>query len=815
MLASTQCAKRQLGQALIKSLTSTSRLMLWMLHSAHTAVFALGFLFCCMFGSDHGFLRPSIDCFLFLGIAVRSKYIEENFGSEESLLDVSIICLAVFYWAIDDMFRVALLGVWLPYQYLGINRDRCWGYVTLVVMVPMFPRLCHTLYDTCKAHWPKVSAMLQSSMEKALSSTHVYIRKTIKSTFPATPPPSHPLPTLTISPIIIMGNIDPSIKPKSVMVDSSTQTDPPNTTSSSTQWEKPLSIRSLHSPEASRITILPLDFVTTSIRQQEPSRIRKQRLRNLARRGSPTKVCSRVISPPPSPIKSVMFTPISLPAPLAAVPEPSIPPPAPVDDSTLELSSPTVLAATQAIPSTPIPTLDSPTSLPVSRVDTTVASSSPDEPMSASTPVSMLVSQNIPATLAPLPALFPSLPTPEADPILALSALPSEPMLDRPTSPPTLISVPATQDISATTIPELPAFWPLNTNDTVTTSSSSPEPEPTWISDLFSGHESQDFSTGQSLVSFQPWPERIPEQEAEPEANAVLEAMEIDDAIPFVETFPTLPYFPLDRDELMQDMVSTICPPITPVITPIITYAITSAIAPTTTITPVVEDMIVDEEPVITPESPEVVMEETEEIDQDENAENENENEEEMEDVPDLPPSTPAAAPPTLLTPPVTPIVLNMAPSSNAPKLDRRFIIDNAPTRPTYNIHALDPDYREPRNLDASPRVKEVYVEEFEDNDGYRQKVRWDLRGSPALDDCAVVQLELLMNETAEEARGEWSVRQASIEEQEAIDLAAKKERVKEEFEAKRKARVAAFLKRQQEKRNKEPSVFIQKKKTR
>ncbi|KAI0188621.1 hypothetical protein EV127DRAFT_482432 [Xylaria flabelliformis] len=786
-------------------------LMLWMLHSAHTAVFALGFMFCCMFGSDYGFLRPSVDLFLFLVVAVRSKYIEENVGSEESLLDVSIICLAVFYWAIDDMFRVVLFGAWLPCQYLGINRDRCWCYVTLVLMVPMFPHLYHAFYDTCKAHWPKVAAMLLCSMEKALSSTHAYIRKTIKSTFPASPPPSHSLPTLTISPIIITGNIEPSIKPKSVMVDSSTQTDPPKTTSSSTQWEKPLSIASFHSPEASRITILPLDFATTSIRQQEPSRIRKQRLRDLARRRSPTKVFSRVISPPPSPIKSAMFTPISPPAPLAAVPEPSVSPPAPVEDSTLELSSPTVLAATQTIPAPPIPALDSLTSPPVSEVYTAVASSSPGEPTSAFIPISMLVSQDIPATLSPIPELFPSLPTPETDPILAVSALPSEPMLDRPTSSPTLTSVPTAQSFSATTIPELPAFWPVNTIDTITASSSSPDPEPTWISNLFSGHESQDFSTGQSLVPLQPWTEPIPEQEAEPEADTVLEAMEVDDAIPFVETFPTLPDFALDRDELMQDTVSIICPPITPVITPIIPYALTSAITPTTTITPVVEDMIVDEEPVITPESPEVVMEETEELGENEN---ENENEEEMEDVPDLPLSTPAVAPP-LLTPPVTPIMLNMAPSSNAPKLDRRFIIDNAPTRPTCNIHALDPDYREPRNLDASPRVKEVYVEEFEDNDGYRQKVRWDLRGSPALDESAVVQLELLMNETAEEYREEWSVHQAGIEEQEAIDLAAKKERAKEEFEAKRKARVAAFLKRQQEKRNKEPTVFIQKKKTR
>ncbi|KAI1738668.1 hypothetical protein F4680DRAFT_467038 [Xylaria scruposa] len=847
-------------------------LMLWMLYSSHTAVFALGFLFCCMFGSDNSFFWPSVDLFLFLAIAMRSKYIEESFGPEEPLLDLSIIYLATFYWIINDMFRVALLGAWLPYQYLGIDRDRCWGYFTLVAMVPMFPRLGYVLYRTYQTYWPKVSAMLLCSMEVALSSSHAYIRKTIKSTFPPAPPPSHHLPTLTISPIVIVGNVEPSIKPKSAMVDSSTQTDPPETTNSSTQLEKSLSIGSSHSPEvvirnitpASRITILPLDFETTSIRQQESSRIRKQRLRDLARRGSPTKVYSPVKSPRPLPVKSVMFTPISPPATLAAVPEPPVSPPTPIVDSTLEsppplispstpmadyivecpsppvsLLSPTVdstlelpsstvsvpVATTQNIPAVPILASESATSLPVVGFGTAVASSSPGEPTSVSVPISMLVTQDGSATTTLTPELFSSPSIPEVDPILALPTLPSGPGLDEPASPPTLTSVPAAQNVSAATISELPALLPLTTLNTITAviSCGNPDPERIWLSDLLSEHESQNVSTGPSLVPLQQWPEPIselklepellePERKLELELDMAREAMEVDD-IPFIETFPTLPYSTLDGDELMQDTGLVMCPLITPVIAPITPYTITSAITPATAIIPVVEDMIIDEEPVLTPESREVVMEEKDEQDQNESADNENE--EEMEDVPDLPPSIPAATAPSLLTPSVTPIVLNMAPSSNAPKLDRRFIIDNAPARPACNILTLDPNYKSPRDLDASPRVKEVYVEEFEDNDGYRQKVRWVLRDLPAPDDCAVIQLELLMNEAAEEYRRDWLIHQAGIEQQEAIDLAAKKERDKEKVEAKRKARVAAFLKRQQEKREKEPSVFIQKKKTR
>ncbi|KAI0467687.1 hypothetical protein F4859DRAFT_493298 [Xylaria cf. heliscus] len=230
----------------------------------------------------------------------------------------------------------------------------------------------------------------------------------------------------------------------------------------------------------------------------------------------------------------------------------------------------------------------------------------------------------------------------------------------------------------------------------------------------------------------------------------------------------------------------------------------------TTPAIPAVDGMMVDEEPAPapvltpTPECHEVVMEEGGE---------EEENEEDMEDVP----STPAFPPPpctlaadtTMLSPPSTPIVLNMAPGPSAPKLDRRFIVDTTPTLPTYNIHALNPDYRPPRKLDALPRIKEVYGEEFEDNDGYRQKLRWSVRGLPDLDESAVLQLELLMNDGAEGANQDWQVHQAGIDEQAAIDQASRKER----FEAKKNARIAAYRKYQQEKKEKGPSMFIQKKK--
>ncbi|KAI1173248.1 hypothetical protein F4777DRAFT_581144 [Nemania sp. FL0916] len=164
------------------------------------------------------------------------------------------------------------------------------------------------------------------------------------------------------------------------------------------------------------------------------------------------------------------------------------------------------------------------------------------------------------------------------------------------------------------------------------------------------------------------------------------------------------------------------------------------------------------------------------------------------------------------------PIAFSMADSPAAPKLDSRFIIDNKPTKPQCKILALDPNYRAPRRVNSHvARTKEMYVEEFEDNDGFRQKALWVDRGRPQLDEYAVIQLERLMNEAAQEAKNDHASREAGIKEQTAIDLAAKKVRDREKIKAMQAAQVRAHEKRQQEMKGKKkaPSVFIQPKKRR
>ncbi|KAI3319516.1 hypothetical protein HD806DRAFT_262087 [Xylariaceae sp. AK1471] len=160
------------------------------------------------------------------------------------------------------------------------------------------------------------------------------------------------------------------------------------------------------------------------------------------------------------------------------------------------------------------------------------------------------------------------------------------------------------------------------------------------------------------------------------------------------------------------------------------------------------------------------------------------------------------------------PIAFDMAASPAAPMLDKRFIINNTPTRPTCNILSLQPGYRPPRKLNVEPRQKEAYVEEFLDNDGFRQKVRWDLRDFPTLDVDALRHTEQLMLDAAEEASKDWLSRQAGIEEQSAIDEAARKKRVDAAFAAKKKRDYEAYKKRlAKKKENPVPSMFIQKKK--
>ncbi|KAI0547848.1 hypothetical protein F4679DRAFT_597249 [Xylaria curta] len=78
---------------LMKPMRGSRRVTTNTLYFAVHVIFTLGFLFCCMFGSDHRFFWPSLDLFLFLAIAMRAKHIEENFGPKESP-NVSTIFLA-------------------------------------------------------------------------------------------------------------------------------------------------------------------------------------------------------------------------------------------------------------------------------------------------------------------------------------------------------------------------------------------------------------------------------------------------------------------------------------------------------------------------------------------------------------------------------------------------------------------------------------------------------------------------------------------------------------------------------------------------
>ncbi|KAI0195471.1 hypothetical protein F4808DRAFT_440354 [Astrocystis sublimbata] len=132
---------------------------------------------------------------------------------------------------------------------------------------------------------------------------------------------------------------------------------------------------------------------------------------------------------------------------------------------------------------------------------------------------------------------------------------------------------------------------------------------------------------------------------------------------------------------------------------------------------------------------------------------------------------------------------MNMSPSPTTPKLDARFIIKNDA----------------PRRLDVLPRIKEVErdveaLEEWESNDGFRQKVRWDLRDCPELDEEVLVQLTLQMEAAAEDAEKDWKRHDDAI-----------KEAVKMERDARNRAKAAAFA-RHRAARAANASVFIKQK---
>lgn len=157
------------------------------------------------------------------------------------------------------------------------------------------------------------------------------------------------------------------------------------------------------------------------------------------------------------------------------------------------------------------------------------------------------------------------------------------------------------------------------------------------------------------------------------------------------------------------------------------------------------------------------------------------------------------------------PIVMNMGPNSDTPKLDRRFIISNSPTRPVCKILCQQPDYRPRRTLEAALHAKERYgdsTEEYQDNDGFLQKQLWEYRGAPSLDEAALTKLEQSMEDAAKKAGEEWCKRQEEIDAQTAADASAKRQKAIEKFEARKAKQIKAYLKRMESKKSETPFLF-------
>ncbi|KAJ8122630.1 hypothetical protein O1611_g9795 [Lasiodiplodia mahajangana] len=132
--------------------------------------------------------------------------------------------------------------------------------------------------------------------------------------------------------------------------------------------------------------------------------------------------------------------------------------------------------------------------------------------------------------------------------------------------------------------------------------------------------------------------------------------------------------------------------------------------------------------------------------------------------LPQAPPRPVPAAPP---------IQFDLTPSADAPKLDKRFVISNSPTRPACNIKSLNPDYRPERNLDTTPRLK----------------TRDDER--------ALEELEKAMNKAANKASEDFQTStQARIEEQKARDEARDRAVNKTRAEKRLEAQKAAYLRK-------------------
>ncbi|KAJ8106747.1 hypothetical protein ONZ43_g6957 [Nemania bipapillata] len=159
--------------------------------------------------------------------------------------------------------------------------------------------------------------------------------------------------------------------------------------------------------------------------------------------------------------------------------------------------------------------------------------------------------------------------------------------------------------------------------------------------------------------------------------------------------------------------------------------------------------------------------------------------------------------------PAAPPIEIDLASSPDAPKLEKRFVVSKDPVTSAYNIRSLDRDHQPERDLDTNPRLKIAYTEEFEDHDGYRQKVLWSLRGLPPMDWGKVHNIEQLMDENGVESAKSCRDIETSIVELIAQEKEAKRKHNEAKLAAKKKAEATAYLKRQHLKREGGPPPVL------
>ncbi|TGJ78364.1 hypothetical protein E0Z10_g10393 [Xylaria hypoxylon] len=879
-------------------------LMIQMVYVAGAGVFAMGMLLCSVFGNDSRRCQPSVDLLLFFGTAVVSKHMESLPRPHEFMFDAHILSLATLYFVAGDKFRASLLGVWLPYFYMDSDRCKCGLYTSLVVIVSMFPYL-RRAYQVV---WPPTSVMLYDSMRMTFSKLCIYTIKAIESVTPPPltlshpPPPSpSPPPMLSLFAIITTANIAPVEELKAAMVDSSTQTESHTKANSSTQWEEDWAIKPSYSPKKTTRYIVTGNGIFSAppdlppMKRVEPSRIRKQRLRDLSR----TKFPAPPLSPRAWPVKSVMFTPISAsasPAPAPAPESPASPSLSAVDPTPLSPSPAPVLTAQSAPISTPAspivaaePALSfstgssSPSLVTHSLSGALSSASLPGVPCLGSVPVHSLPAVTALPSPSSVPVLFQaspvhvtsSIPVLVPTPAILSSLLPSPPIL------PTIAFQPAPvcefepesnpEPDSLSFSPVLPPTLNMGVNMLVGSCSDAPivapadpmEVDRESVSVVLPVDDTDDIDMGEAIrEEVQPEfdlsqcldnndiesdvgsdfenafteedvisNELASTNDGPPlEFNSLAVDQEMDNSL-YTAAGPQVPDFPASSvDEQMHDAASAVAAPPAvenscddmmvdennrmdencsvfdssasgpglvgaSALAAVFTAVPASPAVPSTFVSAVpASRSVAMTSPVMSP-APTIPFTPVRPV---------------LKPVPTsnrLPPRPPNANPP---------VAFNMTPSPSAPKLNPRFIMSDVPKRLECNILALQPGYRPARKTNVEPRTKAVYVEEFEDNDGYRQKVLWYTRGSPSLNEEALLQLEQRMNEAAEEASKDWPSRKAGIEEQTRLDFAAKKARDKEKLVAKHNAQLAAYERcqgKKKKKKNTGPSVFIQRKK--